>query len=123
MRTLDLREIGRALGARFVLEGSVQAEADYLKVTAQLIDSASGFHICADRYSREVADRFDIQMEIVDAVVAALAGFGGAILRAWMSLGARRKPPAGLQAYELYLLGYSEQEGTTSTRDGNVALD
>ena len=117
MRTLDLREIGRALGARYVLEGSVQAEADYLKVTAQLIDSASGFHIWADRYSREVADLFDIQMEIVDAVVAALAGFGGAILQAEL-LGARRKPPASLQAYELYLLGY-EQEARLD-RDGTL---
>ena len=117
MRTLDLREIGRALGARYVLEGSVQAEADYLKVTAQLINSASGFHIWADRYSREVADLFDIQMEIVDAVVAAFAEFGGAILQTEL-VGARRKPPAGLQAYELYLLGY-EQEARLD-RDGTL---
>jgi TolB-like protein len=54
-QSIDVREIGHALGARYVLEGSVQAESGWLKVTAQLISSASGVHIWAGSYAREEA--------------------------------------------------------------------
>jgi TolB-like protein len=113
----DVREIGHALGARYVLEGSVQAESGWLKVTAQLISSASGVHIWAGSYAREEADLFAIQDEIVEQAVAALAGFGGAILQTEL-MEARRKPPASLRAYELYVLGY-EQEARLD-RDGTI---
>jgi adenylate cyclase len=107
-RSLDVRDIGRALGARYVLEGSVQANAGRLKVTAQLIDATSGAHVWADRYVREETDLFAIQSEIVSHVIAALAGFGGSILRVELAV-ARRKPPASLKAYEMYLLGYEQE--------------
>lgn len=116
-QSIDIRKIGHALGARYVLEGSVQAESGWLKVTAQLISSVSGAHIWAGSYRRPEAEFFAIQDEIVEQVVAALAGFGGAILRAEL-MGARRKPPASLHAYELYLLGY-EQEARLD-RDGTL---
>ena len=116
-QSIDVREIGHALGARYVLEGSVQAESGWLKVTAQLISSASGVHIWAGSYAREEAALFEIQDEIVEQVVAALAGFGGAILQT-EPMAARRKPPASLAAYELYLLGY-EQEARLD-RDGTI---
>ncbi len=95
----------------------MQAESGWLKVTAQLISSVSGAHIWAGSYGRAEAEFFAIQDEIVEQVVAALAGFGGAILRAEL-MGARRKPPASLHAYELYLLGY-EQEARLD-RNGTV---
>jgi adenylate cyclase len=116
-RTMDIREIGNALGARYIVEGSVQAEDGRLKVTAQLINSMTGMHIWADRYSRDETDFFVIQEEIVDQIIAALAGFGGSILRAELTA-ARRKPPVSLRAYELYLLGY-EQESRLD-RDGTL---
>ncbi len=107
-RPTDMREIGHALGARYILEGSVQAAAGRLRVTAQLIDATSGVHIWADRYDREEGDLFRVQEEIVDQIVAAMAGFGGSVLRAELTI-ARRKHPAGLNAYELYLLGYEQE--------------
>jgi TolB-like protein len=116
-RPTDMREIGRALGARYILEGSVQAAVGRLKVTTQLIDAASGVHIWADRYNSDEKDLFAVQEKIVDQVVAAVAGFGGSVLRAELTI-ARRKPPSSLQAYELYLLGY-EQE-TRLDREGTL---
>jgi len=107
-RTTDMRDIGRALGARYILEGSVQAADGRLKVTVQLIDSKTGVHIWADRYNREEGDLFAVQEEIVDSVVAAVTGFGGSVLRAEL-VAARRKSPNSLQAYELYLLGYEQE--------------
>ncbi len=107
-RVLGVREIGRALGAHYVLKGSVQADAGRLRATAQLVDAASGVHIWADRYSREEAELFVVQDEVVSHVVAAVTGFGGLILRTEL-MRARRKPPASLQAYELYLLGYEQE--------------
>ena len=107
-QALDIREVGQALGAGYVLEGSVQAHAGRLKVTAQLIDAKSGAHVWAARHSRDEADLFAIQSEIVGQVVAALTGFGGSILQAELAR-ARRKPPASLRAYELYLLGYEQE--------------
>jgi TolB-like protein/class 3 adenylate cyclase len=116
-RELELREVGRALGARYVLEGSLQADAGRLRVTAQLIDAPSGTHVWAGRYDRAEADLFAVQDEVVNQVVTAVAGFGGAILRTELRL-ARRRPPASLRAYELYLLGY-EQEARLD-RDGTL---
>ena len=116
-RGVGVREVGRALGARYVLEGSLQADAGRLRVTAQLIDAPSGTHVWAGRYDRPEADLFAVQDEVVNHVVAALAGFGGAIPRAELRH-ARRRPPASLRAYELYLLGY-EQEARLD-RDGTL---
>ena len=107
-RSLDIREIGRALGARYVLEGSVQADAGHVRITAQLIDAASGVHVWANRYSRNETDLFAIQEEVVNQVVAAVAGFEGTILRNERTR-ARRRPSASLRAYELYLLGYEQE--------------
>jgi adenylate cyclase len=68
----------------------------------------SGVHIWADRYDREEGDLFVVQDDIVDQVVAAVAGYGGSVLRTEL-IAARRKSPASLQAYELYLLGYEQE--------------
>jgi TolB-like protein/DNA-binding winged helix-turn-helix (wHTH) protein len=116
-RGADVREIGMALGAGFVLEGSVQAEGGRVVVTAQLIDAASGQHVWAQRFAREETALFDIQAEVLARLVAALAGFGGRIAEAGR-LAAARRPPGSLAAYELYLLGY-EQEARLD-RDGTL---
>jgi adenylate cyclase len=104
----DVREIGLALGAVYVLEGSLQTDSGRLKVTSQLIDARTGSHLWARRYTREEAGLFEIQEAIVGDVVAALTGFEGSILRAELAR-ARRKHPANLRAYELYLLGYEQE--------------
>lgn len=116
-RTTDVREIGRTLGARYIVEGSVQVQPGHLRVTAQLIDSATGLTLWANHYSRREADLFEVQEDIVDHVLAALGGLGGAILQAELTA-ARRKRPATLQAYELYLLSYEQEE--RSDREGTL---
>ncbi len=68
----DLRAIGEALGVAHVLEGSVRRSGIRLRVTAQLIDVESGFHIWSETYDRELADVFDIQDEVAGAITRAL---------------------------------------------------
>ncbi len=97
---LDVRQIGRDLGVGAILEGSVRRAGARLRVTAQLTDADNGYHIWSGRYDREMADVFDIQDEIVDAIVRALepalAGDAKIVLR---------RSTENLEAYELYLKG------------------
>ena len=98
----DVGKLGRELKVRYVLEGSVQRTDDRLRVTAQLIDTETGAHIWADRYDREMADVFLVQDEIVNQIVAKIAGSYGAIERAEVN-SAARKSPEQIQAYDLVL--------------------
>jgi adenylate cyclase len=68
----DIREVGRQLGVRYVLEGSVRRSGDRLRVTAQLINATDGSHVWAERYDRRVQDIFDIQDELTKEIVTAL---------------------------------------------------
>lgn len=104
-KSIDVRQIGLELNAAYVLEGSIQNDGERVRVTSQLIDASEGSHIWAERYDRSVDDLFAIQDDVVEQVAAAIGGFHGEILRAELGK-ARRRPPASLQAYELYLLGY-----------------
>jgi TolB-like protein/class 3 adenylate cyclase/Flp pilus assembly protein TadD len=103
-KPVDVRQVGRELGVRYVLESSLQADAGRVRVTAQLIDAASGGHVWAERYDRPEADLFAVQDEVVEQVVGALGGWTGKIAGASRAQ-ARRKAPASLEAYELYLIG------------------
>ena len=69
----DIREVARDLGVRYVLEGSVRKAGSRVRVTAQLIDAATGHHIWADRYDRDLHDIFAVQDEITEAITAAVA--------------------------------------------------
>ncbi len=71
-RSPDVREVGEALGAQFVLEGSVRRAGDRLRVTAQLIDTGSGGHLWAQKYDRPVAELFTLQDDLVWEIAAAL---------------------------------------------------
>ncbi len=101
-KSVDAGKLGRELGVRYLLEGSVQRKDDRLRVTAQLIDSATGSHIWADRYDRELAEMFLVQDEIVNQIVAKIAGSYGAIERN-EAKAAARKSPEQVQAYDLVL--------------------
>jgi len=68
----DVRDVGRQLGVRYVLEGSVRRSGDRLRVTAQLIDATNGAHVWAERYDRRIQDIFDIQDELTKEIVTAL---------------------------------------------------
>lgn len=69
-KTADIREVGRDLGARYVLEGSVRRAGNRVRVTAQLIDAGTGNHVWADRYDRVLEDIFDLQEEIAETIAA-----------------------------------------------------
>ena len=71
-KPVDLKQIGRELNVRYVLEGSVQRSADRMRVNVQLIDAESGNHLWADRFDKTVADLFDMQDEIVARLANAL---------------------------------------------------
>ncbi len=90
-KAVDAGKLGRELNVRYVLEGSIQRSSDRLRVTAQLIDAATGTHIWADRYDRDLADLFLIQDEIVNQIVAKIAGSYGAIERSEAKSAARRE--------------------------------
>ncbi|HEX6209710.1 MAG TPA: protein kinase [Methylomirabilota bacterium] len=96
----DVREIGRDLGVGAILEGSVRRAGRRLRVTAQLSNTADGYHLWSERYDREISDVFEIQDEIVEAIVGALAPALVGEART-----AVRRPTENLAAYELYLKG------------------
>jgi adenylate cyclase len=106
-QAVDVREIGRELGVRFVLEGSIRREADSIRVTAQLLDATSGGHVWAETFDRKLSagSVFAIQDEVSENVVAQIADAYGAINELRRSE-ARSEPPGTLGAYECVLLTY-----------------
>ena len=97
-RSVDVRQAGRELGVRYVLEGSVRRDRNRIRITAQLIDAESGNHILAEQHDRDLADMFAVQDEITRALVTALAP---AISLAERQR-AMQKPPDSLSAWEAY---------------------
>ncbi len=97
----NIRQVSEELGARYVVEGSVRKAGNRIRVTAQLIDGETGNHIWAERYDREITDIFDVQDELTDTLVGAIApGIGGAERRR-----AKQKPPESLDVWDLYQRG------------------
>ena len=94
-----MRQVGRELGVRYVLEGSVRRAGGRVRFTAQLIDAATGSHVWADKYDGPVEDLFDLQDRITEAVVGVLEP---AIRQAEIER-VRRKRPENLGAYDHYL--------------------
>ena len=72
-RSVDIRQIGRELNASYILEGSIQTNAEAVRITAQLIDAATGTHLWADRFDRKLGDTFSVQDEIARMISATLA--------------------------------------------------
>jgi adenylate cyclase len=100
-RSVDLRKIGRELGVRYVVEGSVRRAAGQARVAVQLIDALGDSHIWAERYDRDVEHVFAVQSEIAEAVAAAIyPAVGDAEQRR-----AIRKAPNSLSAWETYQRG------------------
>ncbi len=94
----DIRQVGRELGVRYVVEGSLRPIGDRLRVTIQLIEAESGNHLWAERFDRAAADLFDVQDEITNAIVARLEP---ELTRAEFEL-IRRRPPADMDAWDYY---------------------
>ena len=98
-RAVDVKQVGRELGVRYVLEGSVRKAADRVRITGQLIDAATGAHIWAERYDRKFDDIFALQDEITLSVVGAIEPS----LRLAEAERVKRKRPDSLDAYDLVL--------------------
>ena len=98
-RSVDVRQVGRELGVRYVLEGSVRRSGQRLRITGQLIEAENGRHIWADRFDGNLENTFDLQDKITSSVVAALEPN----LRSNEIQRAQRKPTDQLSAYDLYL--------------------
>jgi TolB-like protein len=100
-RAVDVKQIGRELGVRYVLEGSVRKAANRVRITGQLVDTSTGAHLWADRFDGGLGDIFDLQDQVTESVVGAIAP---ALEKAEIER-AKRKPTESLDAYALYLRG------------------
>ena len=100
-QAVDVTQIARDLGVRYVLEGSVRKSGSRVRITAQLIDATTGRHVWAERYDRELADIFELQDEMTQTIVAAVEPELGAVERDR----ALSKPPENLDAWETYQRG------------------
>lgn len=100
-RAVDVKQVGRELGVRYVLEGSLRKSGTRIRVTAQLVEAETGNHGWAERYDRDLADIFAVQDEITEAVTIAIAP---AIAEAEQQR-AMRKPPENLDAWAVYQRG------------------
>jgi adenylate cyclase len=98
-QAVDVKQVGRELGVRYVLEGSVRKAGGRVRITAQLIDAASDAHLWADRFDGSLEDVFELQ----DRVAIRVAGVIEPTLRQTEIERARRKRPDNLDAYDLYL--------------------
>jgi TolB-like protein len=98
-QTVDVKQVGRELGVRYVLEGSVRKAGGRVRITAQLIDAASGGHLWADRFDGSLEDVFDLQ----DKVAISVAGVIEPALQAAEIRRSTARPTPDLDAYDLYL--------------------
>jgi adenylate cyclase len=110
---VDVKKVGRELGVRYVLEGSVRRAGERLRVTVQLVNAASGAHIWADAYDRSMADLFDVQDDITQRTAGAIEP---SIKQAEIER-ARRKRPEKLEAYDHYLRALPHLY--SASREGN----
>jgi len=115
-KAVDVRQVGRELGVRYVLEGSIRRAGDRVRITAQLIDAATGAHRWAERYDRELKDVFAVQDEVARKIVTILAAH---IIKAETAR-VLLKPPATWEAYDYYLQAAAVFNTFLSTREAKA---
>ena len=113
-KTPNIKELGDELNVKYILEGSVQKAGDHVRINAQLIDTASGNHIWAQRFDRQIEDIFELQDEIIETTVRKLAVKVDQTERAL----AISKSTGSLEAYDYYLQAY--HHFYQRTRAGNI---
>jgi adenylate cyclase len=111
-KAVDIKEVGRRLGVRYVLEGSVRRASGKVRITGQLIDAVTGAHIWADRFERDLTDVFALQDEVTVAVVSAIEP---KLLQTEIAMAQRRRPE-NFTAYDCYLRAM--QQFYPLTREG-----
>ena len=114
-RAVDIKQVGRDLGVRYVLEGSVRKAGERIRINGQLIDAANGTHLWADRFEGALEDVFDLQDRVTASVVGAIAPK----LEFAEIERAKRKPTGSLTAYDFYLRGLANmhQDNTREATD------
>ena len=117
-RAVDVKQVGRELGVRYVLEGSVRKSANRVRITGQLVDTATGTHLWADRIDGGLGDIFDLQDHVTERVVGAIAP---AVEKAEIER-AKRKPTENLDAYALYLRGLAKVYQPANRQANDEAL-
>ncbi|HZP19514.1 MAG TPA: adenylate/guanylate cyclase domain-containing protein [Bauldia sp.] len=100
-REIDVKQVGREMGVRYVLEGSVRKAGDRLRITGQLLDTATGAHLWADRFDGTLEDIFTLQDQVASSVIGAIAP---KLEQAEIER-SRRKPTESLDAYDYFLRG------------------
>ena len=110
-QVVDTREIGRRLGVRFVLEGSVRRAADRVRITTQLVNAADGSSLWANRFDRDMSDIFELQDEITQRVVGSIEP----MIRRVELERIQRKRPEDLSAYDFYLRSLALMFDITAT--------
>jgi len=113
-RAVDIKEVGRRLGVRYVLEGSVRKASGKVRITGQLIDAVTGAHIWVDRFERDLTDIFVLQDEVTLAVVSAIEP---KMLQTEIAMATRRRPE-NLTAYDFYLRAMPQYY--LATREGTA---
>jgi adenylate cyclase len=111
-KAVNVKQVGRELGVRYVLEGSVRKAAGKVRIAGQLIDAVTGAHIWADRFERDLTDVFALQDEVTVAVVSAIQP---KIIQTEIAMAARRRPE-NLTAYDFWLRAI--QQSSLATREG-----
>jgi adenylate cyclase len=117
-KSVDIKQVGRELGVRYVLEGSVRKSGNRLRITGQLVEAENGAHLWADKYDGAIEDVFDLQDKITDAVVGIIEPN---VQRAEIER-ARRKRPENLGAYDLYLRALPHF-ASVMPEDANVGME
>jgi TolB-like protein len=112
-RHVDVKQVGRELGVRYVLEGSVRKASNRVRIAGQLVDASTGAHLWADRFDGLLEDVFDLQDQITASVIAAIAP---KLEHAEIER-AKRKPTESLDAYDYFLRGMASVH--QGTRDAN----
>src|SRR5712675_2122090 len=107
-KSVDIKQVGRELGVRYVLEGSVRKAAGKVRIIGQLIDAATGMHLWANQFEGDLSDIFALQDRMTESVVSAIAP---KMLQIEIDLAARR--PNNLSAYDLCLRAVPHLDGRT----------
>jgi TolB-like protein/class 3 adenylate cyclase/tetratricopeptide (TPR) repeat protein len=115
-KAVDIKQVGRELGVRYVLEGSVRKAAGKVRITGQLIDAATGTHLWADRFDGSLEDIFELQDQVTTSVIGAVAPK----LEEAEIERAHRKPTEMLDAYDYYLRGLAKVSQYTRTTNGEA---
>jgi len=124
-QAVDVAEVGRRLGVRYIVEGSVRKAGNRIRTTAQLVEASTGAHVWAERYDRELGDLFKVQDEITERIVWAVAGRVGA---AEIDRSKRRKQ-ANIDSYDALLRGvesfhrFTERDSKEAVRLFQSAID